>query len=143
MYGLHKPIFLDSGLKVSNVPVPRPRERAANLISNADPIDLTVAIIAQMATECDKRNCRLVVMKFGLFLFPDNRDFMELDRQCERQVLESPGILYLDLDYEFAKRGLTLEILTEGNHDQHWNALGHRETGMILYQFLVDAGQLI
>ena len=66
-YGMHKPVFLDRELNLANVPVPRPFSQRKEIRSKEDPLEITIAIIERMNDECRKRNCRLIVMKFGLF----------------------------------------------------------------------------
>lgn len=134
-YGLPKPLFLNTKLDLAAVPVPKPGDRLWRMYAFVDPIELTVCIIRKMAEECLARHCSLVVMKFGLFLAPD---LLATEQQFEERVTQLDNVLYLDLDDEFAAKGLTAEQLLRGNNDGHWNAFGHAQTARILKQFLVD-----
>lgn len=135
-YFLHKPVFRNTNLELANVPVPKPLEPQPRIQVDADPLELTVAIIAKMADECKSQQCRLVVAKFGLFVDPE---LVERDRQFKQQM-EQLDLLFLDLDQAYTDRGITTEQLLSGNNDGHWNAFGHRQTAIILHDFLSTAG---
>jgi hypothetical protein len=135
-YGLDKPVFLDLLLTLGNVPVPRPRSRAPVIESGADPVDLTIAIMQEMSRECANHQCRLVVMKFGNFLWPGDPRFDARAKRINEGVSKRLGLAYLDLDAEYTTRGVTAGELLEGNDDGHWNAHGHRVSATILHDFL-------
>ena len=141
MYGLSKPVFLDTGLTPSNVPVPRPTQAKTGLTSTVDPFELVVAIIEAMSRRCAEHNCRLVVMKFGTFVDPSDEALLDLERRFETRFERLTGP-YLDLDEAFAERGLRYRELVAGNKDNHWNAFGHRQVGVILHEFLKREGLL-
>ena len=136
-YGLRKPVFLNLDLELTGVPVPKPRTGPAEVATEADPLELTVAILERMQEECRQRNCRLVIMKFGRFIDPDSEDLAAQERAfqagCAARI---PGAAYFDLDQAFADHGALPERLVEGNHDGHWNAYGHRVTAELLGEFL-------
>ena len=136
-YGLNKPVFADIDLTLLNTPVPKPFEFSEIVNSAADPIDMTVAIIGEMSTECVARSIPLVFMKFGLFLRPHEDQLRELDENLsERLRTAAPELSILDLDQEFATRGTAAAELLKGNDDGHWNAYGHALTADILRGFL-------
>jgi lysophospholipase L1-like esterase len=137
-YGLYKPVFLNLDLELANVPVPKPDEKVFPLQTHADPWDLTVSIMEKMSAVCEEHDCRLVVMKFGTFLIEDPVESKEIDQVCQERISPLSGVLYFDLDQEFAAQKFSLPQLLEGNDDDHWNAFGHRQTAMALFQFLVD-----
>ena len=137
-YSVYKPVFLNLDLELANVPVPKPEETVPQIRSHADPWDLTVSIMKNMAAVCAEHDCRLLVMKFGTFLTEDPAESKALDQVCQERISALSGVLYLDLDQEFAKRKISQTQLLEGNDDGHWNAFGHRQTAMALFQFLVD-----
>ncbi len=137
-YGLHKPVFLNLNLELANVPVPKPDEDIPSIQSHADPLDLTVTIMKKMAAVCKDHDCRLLVMKFGTFLIEDPAETKALDQVLRERISPLSGVDYFDLDQEFAAKNFSLEQLLKGNIDGHWNAFGHRQTAMALFQFLVD-----
>lgn len=135
-YYLRKPVFLNTDLELANVPVPKRGDRQPEIKVDADPLELTVAIIAKMLEECQSREAQLVVAKFGLFLDPT---LAETDREFKQQM-DTLDLLYLDLDQAYTDRSITTEQLLVGNNDGHWNAFGHRQTAVILHEFLAEAG---
>ena len=140
-YGLAKPVFLNTQLKLANIPVPAPRSGAETVETQADSLELTVAIMQAIAHECADHDCRFAVMKFGRFLDWDRTSYVE-DEQKFEQLLQGllPEVPYLDLDEAFLERSITTEQLRVGNDDGHWNAEGHRITAEILDTFLSDKG---
>ena len=140
--GNYKPVFLNTDLELANVPVPKPRIRRPLVKTNADPVELTVAIIAKMAEACLSRGGQFVLMKFGMFTHVNSGDDVLLRRneQFVELVQLNQKLKYLDLDDAFAHQGLIKEDLLKGNDGFHWNALGHRQTASILYRFLVNQG---
>lgn len=137
--GLHKPVFLNEQLELGNVPVPAPKQKVPLLISQADSVDLTVAIIRQMAADCVQHGSHLIVVKFGMFLELEDPELVQHESRLTQQIQMLPDIDYLDLDQAFAARGFSVEQLTIKD-DPHWNAFGHRQTAAILLQFLTDRG---
>lgn len=135
--GLHKPVFLNEQLELGNVPVPTPGKKEPLLISEADAVDLTVAIIRRMASVCAEHGCHLIVVKFGMFLDLEGPEWAEQDSRLEKQIQMLKDIDYLNLDQEFAARELTVKELAIEN-DPHWNEFGHRQAAEILLKFLVD-----
>jgi hypothetical protein len=140
-YGLDKPVFMDAKLTLANSPVPTPRQDRPLLTTQAAPLSLMVAILTRMAQSCREHDCRLVVMKFGLFL-PEFQNMVGFDRDLASRAAAIPNLYYLDLDKAFAQRQLTAQRLLEGNHDGHWNALGHQEVAAVLQQALRSFGLL-
>ncbi len=137
-YGLHKPVFLNTDLELANVPVPVPSEAPSGLESEADGIELTLAIIRRMAEECTANRCGLVVMKFGTFLNPADPGPQPLDD--ELALMEE--IHFMDLDAVFAEEGYPVsEIVRE--EDVHWNTFGHVEVAKALQEFLEGEGLLL
>ena len=137
-YGLNKPVYMDLDLTLANVPVPKPPTDRTKLIkSGADRYELTVRIIEEIAEKCSSIGAELVVMKFGLFQRPTNLAALEAETQFSSHLVRIRDKLrYLDLDEAFKERSLTVEILTRGNSDGHWNAYGHQVVTEILYDFL-------
>jgi hypothetical protein len=56
-YGLHKPVFVSTDLKLMNSPVPKPDSGARRFRARIDIEDITLAIIRRMASECSARGC--------------------------------------------------------------------------------------
>ena len=150
-YALDKPVFMDLELTVANVPVPKPRKEGMNPLfeSPVHSFDLAITILKRMAAECDKRNCRLVVFKFGTYLDPATRaktknmidTLMEVSDQFGEALKLIPNLAYLDLDEQFAARNLTFEeIGVVPSRDYHWNANGHEVVASILATFLSRRG---
>lgn len=137
-YGLHKPIFTDLQLTLANVPVPKPAAMdAQKTTSNVEQHTLSVRIIEEIAKSCRAINAALVVMKFGVFQAPRHPAVQNANADFEGKLERiRQSILYLDLDDEFEKRGLTFTLLTEGIDDGHWNRYGHRMVAQILGEFL-------
>jgi hypothetical protein len=135
-YGLWKPLFTNLHLSLTNSPVPLPYEKVQIRTSATDMYSLTAAIVSRMATECAARHIDLVVMKFGTFLDADDEGLITADSWAQTALVDNPHIRYLDLDQKFRERGITLSHLTSGNHDGHWNADGHRQTAIILDEFI-------
>lgn len=126
-------------LDLANVPVPRPEKRRPPIVSSANPLELTVAIVEQTARVCDQHDCSLVFIKFGMFMNAFHTpDFEQIAAYIGQRVPRVSNTHYLDLDAAFNERGLATERLLEGNYDGHWNAFGHGETADILYEFLVE-----
>ena len=141
-YGLDKPVFLDLHLKLGNVPVPKPGTGTRVIESSADPIDLTVKIMQAMGKECAEHQCPLIVMKFGNFLHPNDPQWDGTAGRFSEEIGDRLGLPYLDVDAEYAARGVTPRELLEGNDDGHWNAHGHQVSAQILYDFLAKRGYL-
>ena len=135
VYEMNKPIFLDTGLTVGNVPVPPPSQRQ-RITTSVEPITMTLAIMQATAEFCDQHDAELMVMKFGQFLRPDNLMLLEDGDRIKSAVSRWPNVRYLDLDERFDARGLSALELTEGNHDEHWNARGHAVVAEILAEAL-------
>jgi hypothetical protein len=147
-YGISKPVFVDTSLKVANVPVPDPRAAKNKLMdlevpTKADPIDLTVAILAEMGKQCADRDCDFVFVKFGMFHQAfHTSDFLGWN---ERLIAETPPLAHvhlLDLDEAFTERQISQDELLLGNYDGHWNAFGHEAVAQILERFLREQGLL-
>lgn len=135
VYEMNKPVFLDERLTLGNVPVRRPHQRPRDR-GHEDPMAITLAIMHEMSKVCTMHGCPLVIMKFGRFLRPTSVVLLA-DEQTVRQKVEGwPDTFYLDLDDAFRDRGFAATELTAGNSDGHWNAMGHRATAEILYEFL-------
>lgn len=142
-YGLNKPVFLDTDLELANTPVPLPGEPGPDLDIRANAYELTFAIIERMAQECLQRNCRLVVMKFGRFLFPENPMVLEVDEVVKNYFMtKDRGVYFLDMDDRYIDRGISTQSILEGNDDGHWNAYGHQVTAEILQKYLLESGLL-
>lgn len=137
-YGLSKPLFLNTELELTNVPVPPPTVPKVPIQSNADPIELTAAIIAQIAALCTDNDCRFVLMKFGKFLEIEQDRLTKWEQDLIERLGPLDNLLYLDLDAEFKERDITRSDLLHGNNDGHWNAFGHHITALILQDFLKE-----
>ncbi|MCH8829591.1 MAG: SGNH/GDSL hydrolase family protein [Planctomycetes bacterium] len=137
-YGMHKPVFLDCELNLANVPVPRPFSQHKEIRSKEDPLEITIAIIERMNDECRKRNCRLIVMKFGQFLPGADATpyFQNANRRLRAELNGRMKIPYFDLDREFSAGGISTDTLIRGNDGGHWNARGHRLVAEYLYKYL-------
>ena len=142
-YGLNKPVFMDLDLTLRNVPVPKPSASQAKFKSPADKHLLAVRILEALADECEQIGAKLVVMKFGVFQFPEKQvvrtAYADFKSKLERIP---PRMLYLDLDEVFVEYGFSKPQLTEEVDDGHWNPFGHRMTAEILQDFLAGAGLL-
>ncbi|MFP6620367.1 MAG: SGNH/GDSL hydrolase family protein [Pirellulaceae bacterium] len=150
-YALDKPVFIDHKLTLANVPVPKPRKDGLNPLyeSTVHSFDLAITILKRMAAECEKRNCRLVVLKFGTYLDPATRvqtknmidTLAEISVQFSAALKLIPNLAYLDLDEQFSARDLTFEeIGIVPSRDYHWNANGHEAVASILATFLSNEG---
>ncbi|MEO1994439.1 MAG: hypothetical protein ABGZ17_04110, partial [Planctomycetaceae bacterium] len=141
-YGLDKPLFVDTDLKLTNVPVPKPGIRSPMIRSTADASDLTLAIIKRMAAVCGTHACDLIVIKFGEFLFDDTSQFRDLQQRLAESVPQLPRVTYVDLDQIYRERKVApMEILV-GNNDGHWNPYGHWLTADVLLNSLVESGDI-
>ncbi len=138
IYGLSKPVFLDTRLSLGNVPVPMPSRPKSGLESKVENLELVITLMGAIERECRERNCRLVVMKFGTFADPTNGALSEVEELFESKLSGwlRDRVGYLDLDAEFRARKLRPEILVAGNEDNHWNDFGHAQVGQILGEFL-------
>ena len=147
MYQRNKPVFLDLDLTVANVPVPQPDEDAREILTRADPIRLTAAIVNRIADACAAHETVFVPMWFGNFMAPkyaaaDNEVFRESTRFFVSLLTTRAGIHPLDLDADFATAGATYDELTLGGADRHWNATGHKITADIVWQHLSESSLL-
>jgi len=137
VYGLSKPVFLDTRLTLGNVPVPLPSRPKSGIESPVENLELVVTLIEAIERECRRHNCRLVVMKFGVFADPTFEGLREVDEMFEAKLARvRDRVAYLDLDEEFQKRKIRTKFLIAGNEDNHWNDFGHEQVGMILGEFL-------
>lgn len=139
-YGLYKPVFLDDGFQPSNVPVPRPGSGRPELYTEASPVEITAKLIYRLADVCQNHNCRLIVMKFGSFLEPDNLALQADGAAMREYLIDHANMNYLDLDAEFSAHHASVTSLVEGNLDGHWNIFGHRLTANIIHDFLTRSG---
>lgn len=137
-YGFNKPVFLNHQLELGNIPVPKPGEKPAELKLPESPWEITLAIMKGMSDVCRENDCRLVIMKFGVFALPDNPDVRERDRKWNQDVARLSGIDYLDLDAEFTARGLAEKDLTSKVIDRHWTPAGHEIIAKLLHEFLEE-----
>lgn len=141
-YELNKPVFVDGTLTLGNVPVPRPRKTQTSRtvllrLNELDPVRHTVEILKGISRECAKLNCELVLMKFGIFLAPDLRYARDLDDSFAIALDKAKlDLHYLDLDKRFKELRIDASVLTAGNDDGHWNALGHGKVAAELDAFL-------
>ncbi len=137
-YGLHKPVFVDLDLTLSNVPVPKPPADNVQMIkSNVDRHTLSVRIIEEIANQCESINAQFVLMKFGVFQLPDHPAVRQANMDFEQKLDRiRESFFYLDLDEAFQDRSLTFTQLTEGVDDGHWNVFGHRMVAEVLRDFL-------
>ena len=138
VYEMNKPMFLDDQLTLANVPVPKPHVHPG-LHRRGDEIAITLAIMKAMSQECKQHGATLVVMKFGRFLLPSSPILLGDEQVIEEEIGTWPDTLYFDLDREFEAEGLSVERLTSGNSDGHWNAFGHQATAEMLYEFLFQS----
>ena len=153
-YGLQKPVFVSTELDVANVPVPKPGDAGdiQPTLTPVNPFELTVSIFRHMAAACADQNCRLVVLKFGVYLDPQER--LRLDNgesgrkldnyrrmnaeatQFEQMLTKLDNLYYFDLDHALEQRGHTIMDLQHGNHDSHWNSFAHGEIAEVVIDFL-------
>ena len=142
-YGLNKPLFVDTDLKLVNVPVPKPDKQSSVINSSADAGELTLAIIQRMADVCAEHDCDLFVLKFGEFLFEDTGPFEDLRKRMATRVPQLPRTTYVDVDQVYLDREIApMEILV-GNNDGHWNPYGHWLTADVLLNTLVESGDIV
>lgn len=140
-YELNKPVFVGRKLALRNVPVPRPGHqvdrRIVNGLTQLDPVQHTVSIIAAMSRLCATHDVELIVMKFGIFLAPTQPYALDLERRFSA-AMDQAGLMkhYFDLDAVFREKGLDMQKLTAGNDDGHWNAFGHRQVAAELDAYL-------
>lgn len=137
MYGSAKPVFRNVDLELQNVPVPKPWVDPPQFVSEAGPYELVVTIYGELARLCAPPKCRLIVMKFGNSVKPDDLQMREMEMRFESRFAQWLDLPYLDLDEIFAARGTPGRQLVTMPHG-HWNAAGHRETADVLYEFLLD-----
>ncbi len=138
-YGTRKPLFRTTTLDLVGVPVPEPGSNAPVLVSTADPLDLTIAIIRKMSEASAERHCRLAVMKFGMFLKPQEPQVLNWESRFALALAAQVAVPYLDLDQVFDSQSIPTAALI-ATDDAHWSANGHRAVAGILYQFLIDTG---
>ena len=69
--------------------------------SEADPIELTVAIIRKLDQYCRGSGSKLMVVKFGRFLDPAGPRLLDYEKKFEDALGKSGSPVYLDLDDEF------------------------------------------
>jgi len=124
-YGLHKPLFADTNLTLTNVPVPEPGDEAENRTFAGDPLKLTAAILSRMAEGCRERNARFLIMKFGHYMFHEDQRGDLVDRKFRELVEPLPHTELFDLDAEFRRLGIPAEKLKAGYYS-HWDADGHQ-----------------
>jgi hypothetical protein len=143
VYGLSKPVFLDTDLTLANVPVPLPSRPKSGIESRVESLELVVAVIEAIERECRQRKCRLLVMKFSTFADPTFGGLSELGEMFEAKFARlRDRVGYLDLDREFREREISTKFLVAGNEDHHWNDFGHEQVGVILGEFLDQHGWL-
>ncbi len=141
-YGLAKPLFTDTALTLSNVPVPRPGAEAPEVLSRVEALSLTVAIIKAMAALCKKHGASLVVLKFGCYPGPVSKGIASWDRRLEREIGLMPTVTLLDLDRTMADARVDNEQIIRGNSEGHWNARGHQLVARYLGAFLEEQSML-
>ncbi len=160
-YQLDKPVFLNTGLELANVPVPKPRKDSANpvIYSRAPSANLADAIFRRISSDCQKHGARLIVLKFGTYLDPPTlaalqgqmpepkrQGILEMTRRSasfSENMLRIPGLHYFDVDSVFATQGFTFEQLgVVASRDMHWNEFGHQQIAESLYTYLLDGGHL-
>ncbi|HIE97894.1 MAG TPA: hypothetical protein EYG03_09265 [Planctomycetes bacterium] len=141
-YGLYKPVFLDSSMQLSNVPVPKPDSGRAEMYGAVSPLEITTRLIHRMAETCEEHQCRFIVMKFGSFLEPDNLALQADGAAMQEYLIDHANMNYLDLDAEFVANHASVTSLIEGNLDGHWNVFGHRLTATIIHEFLIRSGYM-
>ena len=140
-YELNKPVFVGRKLALRNVPVPRPGRqvdrRVVNSLTQLDPVQHTVNIIAALSRLCEQHDIELVVMKFGIFLAPKLPYALDLERRFS-SAMDQAGLAkhYFDLDERFREQGHDMQKLTAGNDDGHWNAFGHQQVAEELDEYL-------
>ena len=124
-YGLQKPIFVNTNLQLANVPVPEPGASTEPLTFKGNPLKLAVPLIDRMARECRAHDAKLLVMKFGAYMFSAGQNGDFADRRFRELLEPVTGIARFDLDADLNRRGVTGEQLKAGRH-KHWNATGHQ-----------------
>lgn len=143
VYGLSKPVFLDTDLTLGNVPVPLPSWKKSGIESPVERFELLVTLIEAIERECRQRKCRLLVMKFSTFADSTPGGLEKLEEMFEAKFIRlRDRVGYLDLDSEFRKRKIDTRFLIVGNDDNHWNNFGHEQAGLILGEFLEQNGWL-
>ncbi|MEM7384112.1 MAG: hypothetical protein AAF514_04130, partial [Verrucomicrobiota bacterium] len=137
-------VFTDLNWTQANVPVPKPSANNKTLITS--PVDrnaLTVRIMEELAAKCRSVGARLVIMKFGVFQFPNNPAVRKAEAAFHNRFARLQNeVGYLDLDKAFAQQGFTARQLTEGIEDGHWNIFGHRIVADILRRYLKEQSLL-
>ncbi len=140
-YGLQKPLFADTNLTLTNVPVPKPGSETEGRMFEGDPLKQSVRLIERMAGGCRERGVRLLVMKFGAYMFYEDQPGDEIDRKFRERVESLPGVDYFDLDAAFRELGVSSDKLKAG-HAAHWDAEGHQLASDALRRRLEQGGLL-
>jgi hypothetical protein len=82
-------------------------------------------------------------MKFGMFLAPQLPYAVKLEESFVQAMSEAKvSTHFFDLDLAFRENNIDTTAILEGNDDGHWNAVGHRETAILLERYLQDQGLL-
>lgn len=135
-YGLHKPVFANLDLQLTNVPAPKPGSGAPEIRCQTDPLSITMALISEMSRACRQRAVPLAVMKFGLFEMPEEAEDIAMDKAWSAAIKLVPGIHYFDLDAAFFREKLDADHLSGGMKFFHWNPKGHQAVARLLRGFL-------
>ncbi len=138
-YGLNKPLFTDTNLTLANVPVPKPGTAAPDLQFPGNPLRLAAPLIARMARGCREHGARLLLMKFGLYMFSEGQPGDVADTKFRELIEPMTDVAWFDLDAELARRGLTPAQLKSGPQN-HWDAAGHRHVAEALRDHLAAGG---
>lgn len=124
-YGLQKPLFADTNLTLTNVPVPKPGVETEKRLFEGDPLKLAAAVISRMAQGCREHDTRFLIMKFGHYMFYEDQRGDLVDRKFRELVEPIPHADFFDLDAEFRRLEITAEKLKAGYYT-HWDAEGHQ-----------------
>ena len=135
-HGHNKPYFRDTALTLGGVPVPKSMEGVAQETTTAGAIEITVAIIEALQSECRKHDMDFVVMIFGTIFRPGDKLMLSYTDPFFEQLAQVPGLRYFNLDDRFKARGISRRQLTAGNAGAHWNAFGHNAAAQELHAYL-------
>lgn len=154
IYGLNKPLIGrnfgefagdPTALPFVNQPTPKPGVTVGELqIPEVARRSVMEALFGGISGLTTRSGAVFSVASFGRFVNPAHPMLKELSAEARSIVAELPGALYIDLDSEFSDRGVALPDLVDKSieHEDHWDARGHRLVAEILEGFLREKGVL-
>ena len=154
IYGLNKPLigrnFGDfagdpAALPFINQPTPKPGEETGQLqVPEAARRSVMEALFGGIHGLTMQNGAVLSIASFGRFVNPAHPMLRELSAEARSIVEGLPGALYVDLDSAFTDRGVVLADLVDKSteHEDHWDARGHKLVAEILEGFLREKGVL-